>query len=241
VTLEQFVAACDLISLAEVDKACYLAFFYLRTKKQDEFSLPEAAGWLVSAGAAQPNRTRLGDRLRDSDKTIRSPRGFRLSLKFINELDDRFPQLSEKSQDVMDLGTILPPPDYQKTRGYIESIAKQINAAYEHNIFDGCAVLMRRLVEILLILSYQKLNIDAEIKDGAGNYLLLDGIISNAKNNTTLNLSRNGKVSVEEFRKLGNFAAHKIEYTCRREYIREHIQAFRALVTELLHKSGIRV
>jgi len=63
-----------------------------------------------------------------------------------------FPQLSEKSQDVFDEGTILPEPDYQGTRGYIESLAKQINASYEHNIFDGCAVLMRRLFEILLIL-----------------------------------------------------------------------------------------
>jgi len=241
VTLEQFVAACDLTSLAEVDKACYLAFFYLRKEKKEEFTVVEVEQWLVKAGSAKPNRSRLTERLRSSQSTIKSGRGFRLSLKFIGELDARFPDVAEKSQEVIDTGTILPAADYQKTRGYIESLAKQINAAYEHNIFDGCAVLMRRLVEILLILSYQKLGIDAAIKDSSGNYFLLDGIISDARNNTMLNLSRNSKKTVDVFRTLGNFSAHKIEYICRREYIREEITPFRALVSELLHKSGIRV
>ncbi len=239
--LDRFIAACDFASLSEVDRVCYLAFFYLRTAKQDEFSVAEAAQWLVGAGGAQPNRTRLAERIAKSDKTVRSTRGFRLSLKFINKLDACFPTITEKSQEVVDDGTILPPADYEKTRGYIEKIAKQINAAYEHNIFDGCAVLMRRLVEILLILSYQHLGIDSAIRDPQGNYLLLDGIISDAKNNGTLNLSRNGKASAETFRKLGNFSAHKIEYTCKREYIKDEIANFRALVDELLHKAGLRV
>lgn len=34
------------------------------------------------------------------------------------------------------------------------------------NIFDGCAVLMRRLEEVLLILSYAHLKIEAASKDG---------------------------------------------------------------------------
>ena len=68
----------------------------------------------------------------------------------------------------MDDGSILPEPDYKSTRGYIESLAKQMNASYEHNLFDGCAVLMRRLVEILLVLSCRNLHIEAEIQDQRG-------------------------------------------------------------------------
>ena len=129
---------------------------------------------------------------------------------------------------------------YQKTRGYLESLSKQINASYEHHIYDGCAVLMRRLEEILLIHSYEKLGIAAAIKDGNGNYLLLEGIVKDAVSNTTLSLSRNSKVTVEEIRILGNFSAHKVTYTCKREYISEKIPEFRALIDELLHKAGIR-
>ena len=68
---------------------------------------------------------------------------------------------------------------------------------------------------------------------------MLDGIIKNAKNNTTLALSRNSKGCLDIFRELGNFSAHKIEYTCRREYISPHVQNYRALIGELLYKSGI--
>jgi len=130
--------------------------------------------------------------------------------------------------------------DYQNTRGYVESLAKQINASYEHNLFDGCAVLMRRLVEVMLILSYRHLKIESAIQDTAGNYQMLEGIIGDAKTNSTLALSRNSKNSLDTFRQLGNFSAHKIEYTCRREYISPHIQEYRALVVELLHKAAIR-
>jgi hypothetical protein len=237
--IDQFAKTSDLSSQPEVDRVCYLAYFYSKTSSVGEFSTTTAAAWLKARGFADVNKTRLADRLRNSEKTMRSGSGFALALKFIEEMNGRFPELSEKSQAVIDDGTILPEPDYQNTRGYIEKIAKQINAAYEQNIFDGCAVLMRRLVEILLILSYQKLGIDAEIKDSNANYLLLDGIVTNAKANTTLNLSRNGKTAAETFRTLGNFSAHKIDYTCKREYIKPEIQNFRALVSELLHKAGI--
>jgi len=78
------------------------------------------------------------------------------------------------------------------------------------------------------------------IKDAAGNYLMLEGIVKNAKTNSDLDLSRNTKSNLDTFRVLGNFSAHKIEYTCRREYIKPHIQDFRALIMELLHKAGLR-
>lgn len=238
--IQQFAALCDFGSLSEVEKACHLAFYYLKVNKQERFTDSDAALWLPKAGSAHPNKTRLAERLRTSPNTQRDGGGFRLTLKYIAELEGKYPGVGEKSQDVADLGSILPEADYEKTRGYIERIAKQINAAYEQNIFDGCAVLMRRLVEILLILSYQGLGIDGAIKDANGNYFMLDGIISDAKSNATLNLSRNGKSSAETFRTLGNFSAHRIEYTCKREYIKPEIANFRALVSELLHKAGIR-
>ena len=45
----------------------------------------------------------------------------------------------------------------------------------------------------------------------------VEAIISDAKNNSTL----------DTFRQPGNFSAHKIEYTCRREYIAPDIQEYR--------------
>jgi hypothetical protein len=92
----------------------------------------------------------------------------------------------------------------------------------------------------MLILSYKHLHIESAIQNGDGSFMMLEGIISSAKTNPTLALSRNSKSSLEVFRQLGNFSAHKIEYTCRREYIQPHIQEYRAMFVELLYKAGIR-
>lgn len=239
-TIDQFAFACSLTSLTEVEKVCYLGFFYFKTKKIQDFSIYDAAAWLTTYGFAEPNKSRLEKNLRASRNTLLGQHGFKLHIDFVKSLEAKFPELNEKSQEVIEHGMILPEPDYQNTRGYLESLAKQINASYEHNLFDGCAVLMRRLVEVLLILSYRHLQIEGEIKDSHGNYGMLEAVIANAKNNPRLGLSRNSKSSLDIFRELGNFSAHKIEYTCRREYIKPEVQQYRALITELLHKAGIR-
>ena len=163
---------------------------------------------------------------------------FRLHANFVRTLEVKFPQLSEKSQDVVEAGTMLPEVDYQKTRGYIESLAKQINASYECNLFDGCAVLMRRLVEILLILSYRHLKIEAIIQDNNGNFQMLERMIGDAKANSALGLSRNGKkVSI----RFGNWA---ISATRSSTPAVANTSALTSKsigpLVELLHKSGIR-
>lgn len=241
-TVERFRDEANLAGLNEVGKVCHLAFFFLKKAKAEEFTAGDGARWLADLRYSPPNVSRLHDNLRSTRDTVRGAKDgtFRLHANFVKMLEAKFPQLSEKSQDVVDSGTILPEVDYQKTRGYIESLAKQINASYEHNLFDGCAVLMRRLLEVLLILCYRHLKIENAIQDGNGNYQMLDGIIGDAKTNSTLALSRNSKACLDTFRQLGNFSAHKIEYTCRREYITPHVQEYRALVTELLYKAGIR-
>ncbi|MGA2909106.1 MAG: hypothetical protein ABSE36_15495 [Terracidiphilus sp.] len=238
--IKQFGAACAIDEQTQVDRACLLAFFYLRTEKKEEFTTADAAKWLFDYGYPNPNRTRLDDNLKASAKTIRGLRGYKLKLTYIAELDKQHPQLQEKSEEILDHGTILVEAEYKDTRSYIETLAKQINRSYEENIFDGCAVIMRRLLEVMLILAYKKLGSEAAIQDVDGNFKMLEGIINDAKTNSTLGLSRNSKELLEVFRKLGNFSAHKIEYTCHRQYIQPHIMDYRGIITELLYKAGLK-
>ena len=41
------------------------------------------------------------------------------------------------------------------TRGYIERVVAQINGTYENGWYDGCAVMMRRLLETLIATVYK--------------------------------------------------------------------------------------
>ena len=241
-TLEKFITESGIGTADEVERAIHFAFYHMKRNGLVEFSAGEAAGWIRDASLGNPNVTRLGDKLRASGDTMKggAPKTFRLHHNRVKALEGQFPALSVKSQEVMDDGTILPPSLYDKTRGYIESLAKQINRSYEENIFDGCAVLMRRLEEVLLITSYEHLKIDGAIKDAKGDYFLLERIVADAAMNPTLKLSRNSKKDIDVFRELGNYSAHKITYTCKREYIQEKIDKYRAMIDELLHKAGLR-
>lgn len=237
---ERFLRDCSFPSLSEADKVCHLAFFRLKTAAVQEFTAADGADWLEGAGGAMPNRSRLAKNLASCPHTLRGRRGFRLRREFVAGLEGKFPEVGADSQFVADEGSILPEVDYAGTRGYVESLAKQINVCYERNAFDGCAVLMRRLIEVLLILSYRKMGAEDSIRGSDGSHVPLDRIIGRAAADGSLALSRNGRGSLAEFKQLGNFSAHKIEYTCRREYIRPRIADYQALVSELMYKSGLR-
>ena len=124
-------------------------------------------------------------------------------------------------------------------RKYIDHLILQINHCYANNCYDASAVLMRRLLEILLILSYQNLRIDDEIKttDGSG-YKMLDSIVKNAISNSTLSLSRI-KNELETIRKIGNFSAHGLTYSAGKNDIDSIKLNYRVLLEELYNKAGL--
>src|ERR1700722_19039389 len=58
----------------------------------------------------------------------------------------------------------------RNTRGYIERVANQINGTYQSGWYDACAVMIRRLLETLIIESFEKHGIAAKIKNPSGDF-----------------------------------------------------------------------
>ena len=134
---------------------------------------------------------------------------------------------------------IIPLELYKGTRQNIKSIADQINKSFHFGIYDGCAVLMRRLIEMLLILAFKEINQEDSIRGADKNYKQLSQIIKEAEQNKALDLSRNAKTYLGLFKEKGDLSAHNpLHLTFRRDI--EHLQPkFRHLVQELLYKAGI--
>jgi len=240
--LKEFCRIANVLQVDELEKVRLLAFFYQKTSAQKEFSTSNIREWFEELDLPQLNNSRLLKKIRGSRAFIKGKgaSSFKLHAAEFDGLQAEYPGIHVDSEDVASEDTILPLPLYENTRGFIESLAKQINASYEFNIFDGCAVLMRRLLEILLILTYEHLNIEAELQDTNDNYVSLEKIIANAKSNKKLKLSRDSKSVLGEFRALGNFSAHKIYYNCRRADLKKVASNYRATIEELLYKCGVR-
>lgn len=146
----------------------------------------------------------------------------------------------ENDEKIVENQTILPEKLYRNTRNYIEQLARQINASYENNLFDCTAVMMRRLMEVLIVLMFQNEQIENKILDKQGNsYLNLDKMIKIANSEPLFNLSKSTQQDMNTFRELGNLSAHKIWYNSTKKDIEILILRYMAMIEELLYKSKI--
>ncbi len=241
-TLSKYISQIDLTNETELNKIKYLAYFFRSKNNLLEFSLDDVKDWFVNKlHHTSPNIYRIRQNLLKSSEFVKGTEKdhFKLNSKSFIKLEDQFKLSSSSSEEIETINSILPETLYINTRGFIEILSKQINASYENNLFDGCAVLMRRLLEVCLILAYQKLSIESSIQNPDGSYKMLDGIINDAITNSKLALSKDSKAVLHDFKELGNFSAHKIYYNCRKSEIELVARKYRATIEELLYKCGL--
>jgi len=127
------------------------------------------------------------------------------------------------------------------TRGYIEKVVNQINGCYEYGWFDGCAVMIRRLVETLIIETYEKHGISHKIKNSSsGDFYYLSDQIECILNETTWNLGRNAKAALPKLKNIGDLSAHSRRYNANKQDIDKIIGDLRIVVEELVYLSGLK-
>ena len=201
----------------------------------------QAIGTLFSdAGLKSINATRVKNTLIKNSK-MRLVEGLMNTLVFNTVTIESYDRLyaSWWSNYIDSSSELLDETKFCGKRGYLDYLIQQINCSYKEHCYDACAVIMRRLFEVLLIMSYQNLKIDNEIKDKSGeSYLMLDPIINNAINNKTLNLSRIKK-EFDTIRKVGNFSAHNIYYKASVKDIDDIKLSYRVAIEELYNKAGL--
>ena len=199
---------------------------------------------MEQSGFNRPNISRLKDKItKGKDKCFIFLPKDRSKLEFIpviyQTLEKEFGTFWENTETVVSESELIDENKFCKKRIYLDKLIKQINHSYSHNCYDACTVLMRRLFEILLILTYQNYGIDDQIKDGSGTgYFVLERIVANAKDNQTLKLSRI-KNEFDTFRKVGNFSAHSITYTAGKKDVDDIKLNYRVMLEELYTKSGL--
>jgi len=242
VNLTEFLEKSAFSTQTELRRTALLSFFLVRVQNRQKFSIQELSQEFAKLGYPKPNSSRLAGRLRKSKMFVSAGEinTFRLHPSAVETLDAEFPDIAKRTEQVAHHDSVIPDSLLQKERAFIRSLIAQINCSYEQNLFDACAVLMRRLLEILLILSYQEQKLEAEILDANGNHKQLNSIISDAETNKRLALSKNTRETLDVFRKLGNFSAHKIYYNANRRSVESVILDYRAIIEELMYKCGLR-
>ncbi|MFK4510495.1 hypothetical protein LPJ38_10485 [Bradyrhizobium daqingense] len=126
------------------------------------------------------------------------------------------------------------------TRTYILAIAQQINGAYEKGWYDACAVMIRRLIETLIIETFEKHRVAHKIKGPSGDYLFLRDLIAATLQETAWNPSRNLKSALPKLKDVGDKSSHNRFFVAKRGDIQPLIGDIRSVVQELLYQSGLK-
>ena len=136
---------------------------------------------------------------------------------------------------------ILPYAMVRGTRGYIEKVANQINGCYEKGWFDGCAVMMRRLTETLIIECFESHGIAHKIQNTkSGDYLYLADLIDAMLSEPEWTLGRTAKHGLPLLKSIGDKSAHSRRFNAFRHDIDKCADDFRVVCQELLYIAKLK-
>ena len=127
------------------------------------------------------------------------------------------------------------------TRGYVEQIVHQINGTYANGWYDACGVMIRRLVETLIIETFEAHNIASKIQNAQGDFLYLSDLIPLCINESVWNMGRNTKKALPKLKDIGDKSAHSRRFVAHRQDIDAIVGDLRVVVQELLFLSKIKV
>ncbi|MFZ0944680.1 MAG: hypothetical protein WB930_05605 [Syntrophobacteraceae bacterium] len=126
------------------------------------------------------------------------------------------------------------------TRGYIERVAHQVNGCYYNGWYDACAVMVRRLLETLIIETFESHKIASKIKDGNGDFYFLSELIRLTLAEPSWNLTRNSKRALTKLKDIGDKSAHSRRYHAVRSDLDKLLLEIRVVVQELIYLAGLK-
>jgi hypothetical protein len=207
-------------------------FLYETTGEPVEFG--QACEFMESKGIRHNiNRSRLRGKL-PKDKRISAPRGKAISIsaptqKALKEEYGKYlsspppkPKFGFLSEEILEAQSET-----------LKSLNVQLNLAFEHEMFDCTAVMMRRIMESLLIKAFSKNKARDEISDGKNLRGLEDIIIQTTKTDA-FHLARGSEKTMRAVKSIGDKGAHSPNYSITRSDIANLATDFRALIADLV-------
>jgi len=126
----------------------------------------------------------------------------------------------------------LPEEIIEMKHGIYRKILWEINTCYSQQCSNACAAMIRRLIEGLIIESFEKHGLADSIKLN-GDYLELNALIGKATAEPALKLTRNTKRILPTLKFFGDASVHNRRMLIRQQDIDKFHQETRAAIEEL--------
>jgi hypothetical protein len=135
---------------------------------------------------------------------------------------------------------VIPMSVVRGTRGYLVQVANQANGAYENGWYDACTVMVRRLLETLIIESFEHHGLADHIKTTSGDFFYLRDLIDQCLKEPQWNLSRNCKSALPRLKDIGDKSAHSRRFNAHRRDVDPLLADIRLAVQEFVYLAGLK-
>lgn len=242
--LLEFIEKVQLQSQNEAERAKLLCFYQYKENSITVFNMATVALWLEECGFSKPNTSRLKEHLtKGKGRSFLASKTIKGAIEFVPAV------LQAMERDVGTIWTdtvtieshdeLLEEAKFCGKRNFLDRLIQQINFTYGHNCYDACAILMRRLFEVLLVLTYQNKGIEADITKPDGNHKMLEAIVKDAVQNKVLGVPARISKNFDAFREVGNNSAHSITYTAGKLDIDNIARDYRVMMEDLYNRAGL--
>jgi hypothetical protein len=104
--------------------------------------------------------------------------------------------------------------------GYIKRIVAQVNGCWNHEYFEACATMIRRLLETLIIELYDSRGWASDLRDPqTRDFLSLKNMVGKVTGDARFGLDSRATRGLAELKELGDIAAHDYRIRVRKSDI----------------------
>lgn len=242
--LLKFIETIDLAAKPEVERAMLLCFYHYKEDGETAFTMINISQWLEECSFSKPNTSRLKDHLtKGKGKSFLLSKTVKGAIEFVpavrQALERDYGALWVDTMTIESSSELIEETKFCGKRAFLTRLIHQINFTYGHNCYDACAVLMRRLFEVLLVMAYQNKGIEADIIKADGAHKMLESIVKDAVQNKALGIPTRISKNFDAFREVGNNSAHSITYTAGKLDIDNIARDYRVMMEDLYNRAGL--
>ena len=125
---------------------------------------------------------------------------------------------------------------FEDTRGYLKKLVYQINSSYSNSCYDACALLIRKLIELLIEDIYETHGRVSEIVNPHSNQLFgLGQLITTLMSDSHWKLNRYVEDGLDLIKTQGDKSAHNRRYNARKSDVDKVKPFLRDISEELLY------
>lgn len=244
ISLDDFCSLLRRLELTNAEKALAILWYHDWHQANVTMTAGQLTKVLTDHHVGTPHSTRLAEAIRRTKLAHESKAGFSLKPGSRRLIREWLPREIDGIQPAMDHSAgYLPDAVWMNTRGYIESVCKQLNGCFQAAYYDAASVMLRRLIETLIIEAYERLGRGGEIKDSDGNYYMLKHLVERANGrppHAGLNLGRDAKRTLEDVKALGDRSAHNRRFIAHTPDLMNIQAGVRTTVQELIQIASLK-